>query len=96
MNNTALIRVLGVLGLAYIAAIVGALTYYHGDMVIALSALSAAFGVIVSALLSLRNAGAIQDVHERINGRLDHLLDAARREGGVAERKRADDEAAQR
>ena len=74
MQNTTLIRVLGALGACYLAALVGLFTLYRGDQVVALAALSAAFGVITSGLLSLRNAGAIQEVHTIVNSQKTLML----------------------
>ena len=74
MQNTTLIRVLGALGVCYLAALVGLFAFYGGDKIVALAALSAAFGVITSGLLSLRNAGAIQEVHTIVNSQKTLML----------------------
>lgn len=52
-------------------------------------------GVVVSALISLRNRHKIQEIHLIMNGRLDELLKSVaaknRLEGAANERQRADD-----
>lgn len=56
MGNTTLIRVLGLLFIAYVIAAVLILIFYKGDAVVAIAALSGIVPLFVSSLLSFRQS----------------------------------------
>lgn len=57
-SNTSLIRILGVLGVACVAATTYILTSYKGDQIIAIGALATIAGTFVTALLGFRQSVA--------------------------------------
>lgn len=85
MANRALVIVLGAIGIVLVVSAVAILLFYDGDKLIAIGALTAAAGLVIPGLLSLKqsadNATAIAkntaitaETHTAVNSRMDELI----------------------